>query len=140
MSEYHSFSLSQHLTNKTSNDNNNDENNRIQDKMYQPHKFTLTEELNLHNNNIKNQQQQQQHDWSQTSLDSILNNAPNFRNQNNTTNQQSFNPLFDFLPAFDDHLIIVQPTNNNNAADNSITHFNTNHNVIHNNIYIRYSD
>lgn len=142
MSEYHSFSLAQHLPN-TNKINNSKEVKIIQQQgQGQEHQF-----FNQHSFNIQqddhHQQQQQVYDindsstkpdngldWSNTNsnnnqfqtLDSILNDTSNFQHTRHHTapaqlstltnhaqnNTNDFNRLFDFLPSFDDHLILSQ--------------------------------
>lgn len=142
MSEYHSFSLAQHLPN-TNRINNRKEVKIIQQQgQDQEHQF-----FNQHLFNIQQddhpQQQQQVYDindsstkpdnkveWSNTNsnnnqfqtLDSILNDTSNFQHTRHHTapvplstlpnhaqnNPNDFNRLFDFLPPFDDHLILSQ--------------------------------
>jgi hypothetical protein len=165
MSEYHSFSLAQHLpnSNRIKKDSNrqsggdqaghqsfhhspfsasNNEPQVLSDNSTFINKLTNEEQLQSKQQQQQQQQQLQQQqlqqqqlhhtDWSinTTATFDILNNvsATNFthhtRNHTtpaimNTTNSNDYHPLFDFLPPFDDHLILSHPSNSMTANNNS---------------------
>lgn len=136
MPEYSSYSLSQHTPN-TLNSEQEDNNRRFFNK----HSFNIHQENQIDQTTKLNNEAQ---NWSnnngntfQTSIDSILNDTSDFhhtsRHIQSNANNNDFNPLFDFLPSFDDHLILSQQQNTNNssaAEDTDTTHFNTNNNVM----------
>lgn len=137
MSEYHSFSLPQNATNTSNSEEvaNKLSYNRQSFSIHQGEQANHTAALNNESNN-----------WSdndgntfQTSLDSILNEVSDFHHtsrhvQSNTTNtNDGFNRLFDFLPSFNDHLILPHQPNTKNSSttkDTGTVHISTNNNVI----------
>lgn len=178
MSEYHSFSLAQHLPNT----NRKDAKIIQQQGQAQEHQFFNQHSFNIQQDNHQQQQQQQvfdindpstkpidELDWHNTNsnnsqfqtLDSILNDTSNFQHTRHHTapvqlstlpnhtqnNTNDFNRLFDFLPSFDDHLILSHPQNQQHnhlgsdssmattptttvsTAHHSISHFDTNNHV-----------
>lgn len=171
MSEYHSFSLTQHLPkNSIKNNamNNNGKQLQLQHSQQQQqqqqhdfhqHDFNQNSEnnqpelINLNDPNASSAALTSDHkqnndiDWSnhhQTtnfqSLDSILNNVPNYNHQRHHTapaTSNDFHPLFDFLPFGDtsSHGLIMpsssQNHQNNHDSDetNDIHHTISNYNV-----------
>ncbi|KAL9547626.1 hypothetical protein MBANPS3_006073 [Mucor bainieri] len=163
MSEYHSFSLTQHLPNKNTIKSNTNTNNALnntgkplqlqnpQQHDFHQHDFNQKNDhhqpelISLNDPNAtpmaltSDHKQNHEIDWSNhhhtstfQSLDSILNNVPNFNHSRHHTAPAAandFHPLFDFLPFSDPstHGLIMpsnqqQQSHSNPEESNDIHH------------------
>lgn len=165
MSEYHSFSLTQHLPNKSTIKSNTNTNNAMsntgkhlqlqnpQQHDFHQHNFNQKNDshqpelINLNDPNAtplaltSDHKQNHEIDWSShhhastfQSLDSILNNVPNYSHQRHHTApaaSNDFHPLFDFLPFNDPstHGLIMPSNQNQQSHSNPEESSNVHHTV-----------
>lgn len=106
------------------------------------HSFTIDEGDQIYRTAKLNKEAQ---NWSgssvnnklETSFDSILNDTPDFYYTSGhaqlNTDDNAFDPMFDFLPPFDDHLNLSHQQNTDTTSSSKATNIgnlNTNNNVM----------
>jgi hypothetical protein len=136
MSEYHSFSLAQHLPSSTSLKKDAIQQQQPQEQ-YSFHTFnnddilncdTKHNVLNLNDSMVADHRPNNENGWTDhhqfQSLDAILNNAPynHIRQNTATVNSNDFQPIFDFLPFHEpSHGLVMSNNGHQRSEGNTAT-------------------